>query len=116
MSIKDNSAIAYDAYFQPIVSDKIGNLYAAFRREGTNIYSNIYKTAIISTDYSNYAVVLSCKSAFDGEAKKFSRGIFAEIWTRAGVTLSKDTMDSLTVQLSSYDIEPSFIKPVETKC
>lgn len=76
----------------------------------------IYKTSILATDYTTYALYMACKPTFDAETKAYGRTLFAEIWTRKDVTLSKDTMDTLTNVLSSYDIDAATIKPIERNC
>ncbi|XP_034242997.1 bilin-binding protein-like [Thrips palmi] len=116
VSIKDNTPIAYDFTMQPIISDKIANLYSVFRAEGSNTYSAIYKTSIVATDYNTYALYLACKPVFNAETKTYGRTLFSEIWTRKDVTLSKDTMDTLTNILSSYDIDATSIKTIERNC
>lgn len=116
VSLKDNTPIAYEFSMQPIISDKIGNLWSVFRAEGSSTFSPIYKTAIAATDYKTYALYVACRPTFSPEDKTFDRSLFAEIWTRKDVTLSKDTMETLTNILSSYDIDAATIKPVEQNC
>ncbi|KAK3927913.1 Lopap [Frankliniella fusca] len=115
VSIKDNTPIAWEAHLQPVVSDKIANFYSVFRAEGSNKYTEIYKQSIVASDYTHYALVLSCKTYFNAEVKNFQRALMAEIWTRQGVTLSQDTYNALTTQLASYGIDAAAIKHVE-KC
>ncbi|KAJ1526713.1 hypothetical protein ONE63_008293 [Megalurothrips usitatus] len=112
-NVADDTPVAFETVIQPVVSDKIGSLYIVSRREGSSEYNAVFKASIIATDYTTFSVTLSCKADFDGEAKKFTRTLFAEVWNRKGVTLSKDTMDSLVTLLSSYGVDPSKIKTVE---
>ena len=116
VSAKDSTPIAYENYFTPLFSDKAASYYGVSRPEGTNTYTPLYKHAIIATDYSSYAVYVACRPDFDANTKLFSRAIYAEIWTRQGISLSKDTYETLTNVLSSYDIEPSSIKMYDGKC
>lgn len=61
VSIKDNTPIAYDFSMQPIISDKIGNLYAVFRAEGSNTYSGNYSNTYSALSY--ISTVPSCGSS-----------------------------------------------------
>lgn len=79
-------------------------------------HADVYKQSIIASDYTSYALYMSCRATFDSATKTFGRSMYAEIWARQGVTLSKDTIDTLTNVLASYDVEPASIKMTEGKC
>ena len=79
-------------------------------------YAAVYKQAIIATDYATYALYMACRPEFDATTKTFGRSLYAEVWARQGVTLSKDTIDTLTSVLGSYDVDPASIKIMDSKC
>jgi len=113
VSTKDSTPITFEALTSAVISDKAAFGYSVSRHEGSNSYSEVYKQSIIATDYNTYALYVACRPVFDAQNKNFDRKIYAEIWARQGVTLSKDTLDTLTSVLASYDIDTTDIKTVE---
>ncbi|KAJ9586121.1 hypothetical protein L9F63_020233 [Diploptera punctata] len=95
---------------------KTGIVLAVFKKDDSDKWSDVYKKSILATDYTSYALTLSCKQKFDEKTKEFTRHAVPEIWSR-NLTLSQDVMDTLVNVVSGYDIDPSTIQKIDhTNC